>query len=210
VRANALVGAALVATVLAGPACHERRVGAPEGREQGIVGSYKGVIGNEEGRTSRFHLLLWAELPDRIHAEFLPPVGGPEVVVDGGGGRLAVTLVGEGAAYVGPASRTAVEAVVGVPVPMEDLVRWILVAADPVPPDVAVTRSPERAEGLPKLLEIRAGGRMLRIERKGVAKQRGIAAGAGTGAAPPGVAERPLGELPRAAASFTSDEGKVP
>ena len=188
-----------------------RRAGAPERLEAGLVGSYKGVIDDETGRTRRFRVLLWAELPDRMHAELLPPVGGPEVVVDGGGGRLAVTLVREGTAYVGPASPAAIEAVAGVPVPLEDLVRWIVVAADPVPPDVEVTRSPERGEGLPRLLTIRAGGRTLRIERKRVENGGAIAAGAGTGAAPPGVAERPLEELPRTAtAGFEADGRERP
>ena len=211
-RANALVGATLVATVLAGPACHERRGGAPQGPEPVPVGVYKGVIDDGEGKTRRFGLLLWADLPDRFHAELLPPVGGPEVIVDGGGGRLAITLVRERTAYVGPASRAAIEAVAGVPVPVEDLVRWIVVAADPVPRDVEVTRQPERAGGLPKRLEIRAGGRTLTIERRRLDARGALAAGAGTGAAPPGVAERPLEELPgaAAAASLGADERERP
>ncbi len=176
-----------------------------------LVGTYKGSVGAEDGRTRRFRLLLWAALPDRMHAEFLPPVGGPEVIVDGGGGRLAVTLVRERTAYVGPASRAAIEAVAGVPVPLEDLVRWIIVAPDPVPADVQVMRQPEHVAGLPQALEIRSGGRRLRIERRRLETRGEIAAGTGTGTAPPGVLERPLEELPRAvAAGSEADESERP
>jgi hypothetical protein len=195
-----LGAAALLVALGSGCACHERRPPADGRSEAAAVGTYRGVIDAGDGKHKRIRLLLWAGLPDRVHAELSPPVGGPDVIVDGGGGRLAVTVVSERTAYVGAASRAAIEAIAGVPVALDELVRWILVSAESSPPGIEVTRRPEREGGLPESLEIRADGRALRLERRRLDVQRTMAAGAGTGAPPPGVVERPIEELPRVTA----------
>jgi hypothetical protein len=160
------------------------------------VGTYKGTVGSGHGKPRKFRLRLWAALPDRLHAELSPPVGGPEVILDAGNGRLSVTLVGERTAYVGAASPEAIAAVTGVRVAIEDLVRWILSGADPGTGEVRVTRRPERGPGLPQELAIVAGERTLRIELREARASGALAAGTGSGAPPPGTEERPIEELP--------------
>jgi len=196
VKTGTVAAAALAATVLAATACHERRGEIAAGDATGSIGSYRGVADGEDGKARRFRLLLWAELPDRLHAEFLGPFGGPELILDGGGGRLAITLVRDGTSYVGPASSKAIEAVTGVPVPLDVLVRWILTGPGDVPAGIEVTRDPANAPGLPLMLEIREGERKVRIERRRLEGVAALAGGTGTGAPPPGVQEKPLYELP--------------
>ena len=165
------------------------------------VGTYRGSVDAGDGKSRRFRLLLWAAAPDRIHAEFLPPVGGPAVIIDGGGGRLAVTLVRERTAYVGVASPAAIGAVAGVAVPLEDLVRWIVSGPEPAPAEIVVRRQPEWGPGLPRALEIRSGARRLVIERRRLESGVALASGTGTGAVPAGVVERPIEELDGAIAA---------
>jgi hypothetical protein len=197
VNARAVAAAALAAMVLLAPGCHERRSRAVARAAPALVGSYKGYVDTGDGKQHRFRLLLWAELPDRLHAEFLPPVGGPAVIVDAGDGRLAVTLARERTAYVGAASEAAIGAVTGVAVPLEEMVRWIVSGAVPGSQgDPRVARRPESGPGLPEMLEIRSGGRTLRIERRGIDAQASLAEGTGTGIAPRGVVEKPIEELP--------------
>lgn len=181
------------ALLLAG--CHARREPVRAGEIVARVGTYRGAVEMSDGRTRRFRLLLWAALPDRIHAELLPPVGGPRWIVDGGGGRLAVAVPGDRTTYTGEGSGDAVEALTGVAVPLEQLVRWLLMGADPAPETMQVIRRPEKAEGLPEIFEIRSNGRLFRIERRGMKTAR-LADGTGTGSAPPGFAARPIEELP--------------
>lgn len=195
-KSGAVAAAALAATVLAATACHERRAEVAAGDATVSIGTYRGVADGEDGKARRFRLLLWAELPDRLHAEFLGPVGGPEMIVDGGGGRLAITLVRDRTSFVGPASTRAIESVTGVPVPLEVLVRWIVTGAGDVPAGFEVTRDPPDAPGLPLMLEIRDGERKVRIERRRLEAVAALAGGTGTGTPPPGVEARPLEELP--------------
>ncbi len=195
-KTGAVAAAALAATVLAVTACHERRAEVAAGDATVSIGTYKGVADGEDGKSRRFRLLLWAELPDRLHAEFLGPVGGPEMIVDGGGGRLAITLVRDRTSYVGPASPRAIEAVTGVAVPLEVLVRWIVSGPAEVPAGLEVTRDPPDTPGLPLSLEIHDGDRKVRIERRRLEGSAALAGGTGTGTPPPGVETRPLEELP--------------
>jgi hypothetical protein len=187
--------AVLVAAALLGAGCHERRPLQAPLDERESVGTYKGVADPGTGRLRRFRVQLWAALPDRLHAEFSPPVGGPAVIVDAGGGRLSVTLPRERTAYVGQASAAAIGAVTGVSVSLEDLVRWIVLGGGSERGDVRVRRLPERGPGLPRELEIRAGERTLRIERRETFTSAALAAGTGTGAPPSGVVEKPIAEL---------------
>jgi hypothetical protein len=196
VNARILAAAALVAAAATGPGCHERRApSAPEGDPR-VVGAYRGIIDSGQGKARKFRMLLWAGLPDRLHAEVSPPVGGPAVIVDAGGGRLSVALVRERTAYVGPASVAAIGAVTGVSVSLEDLVGWIVLGAEAEGGDVRVTRRPERGPGLPRELEIRAGGKTLRIELRETWSAASLGERTGTGESPPGIVERPIEELP--------------
>ncbi len=193
------VAAGVVAATLLGAAgCHERRPGRSPAEPATAIGTYRGVASSESGKPQRFRVLLWAALPDRIHAELLGPIGGPDVIVDGGGGRLAVTLVRERTAYVGDATRAAIEAVTGIAVRLDDLVRWIVSGADEVAAGIEVERTADGTPGLPLTLEIRDGAHRIRIERRHVEGVEALPSGTGTGAPPPGFEEKPIAELPPA------------
>ncbi len=194
---RAAAALAIAAAFLATPGCHERRSVTAAGAGAFPIGTYRGVAVGDDGKSQRFRLLLWAALPDRIHAELLGPVGGPEVILDGGGGRLSVTLVRERTAYVGAASLEAMQSVTGIGIRLEDLVRWIVSGAEEVPAGIEVERgADEGAAALPRTLEIREGGRRVRIERKRLEAIDALSPGTGTGAPPPGVAEKPIEDLP--------------
>lgn len=158
----------------------------------------------------RFRLLLYAALPDRVHAEVLSPLGTPLLLVDGGAGRLAVTFVREGEAFVGRATAEALDHVLGVRLDLGDLVRAILTGEGSAP-GLLLERSPDDTPGLPERLRLRArSGGSLELDLKGtrplVADPRAL----GSGRPPEGVVERPLRELAGAADRLEdlTDEGE--
>lgn len=158
------------------------------------MGLYRARLVDEEGRKRKFRLLLFAALPDRVHGEVISPVGTTVLILDGGGGRVAVTLVRDRVAYVGPAGARAVERIVGVPLDLEQLVGGLLRGEIP---DGAhrLVRDPPTGAGLPQALEIEAEGRSLMLQLKTLKPLRAPASELGTGNPPPGMRQLPLDEL---------------
>jgi hypothetical protein len=159
------------------------------------AGLYRGRVAETEGRTRRFQMLLFAALPDRLHAELLSPLGGTELVVDGGGGRLAVAVVGERVVFTGSAGARALEPIVGGPLSLADLVRALVTADPAVPSGCKVRREAAAAWGLPRTFEITCGGRELLIELRRSRALREPAAGLGTGVVAGDFEVRDLDEL---------------
>lgn len=174
--------------------CHERR--SPTEGRPAVVGSYKAVLRGDDGRDLRFRVLLWAEMPDRVHAEAVSPTGGTEVIVDGGGGTLSVAVVRDRTAYVGPATPDALRRVLGVPVSLAGLVRAILEGQGLEGEGIVMTREPESAPGLPRSFEIREARRAFRIDGRRLLRDARLAPSAGTGSPPSGIETRPLDSLP--------------
>ena len=149
------------------------------------------VAGAERPR--RMRLLLFAELPDRVHGEILSALGSTELIFDGGGGQLAVTVVRDRVAFVGPARPEALERVFGIRVSLEQFVRSLLLGETPTE-EYRLTREPV-GSGLPSFLELSRADRSVTLKLK--RRQRGHASSAalGTGAPPEGLELRPLSEL---------------
>ncbi len=84
-------------------ACAGRQSAAPETVwEPATAALYKARVGGAEGaRPRRFRLLLFAELPDRLHGEVISPLGRTEMIADAGGGRISVLFVRDRVAFVG-------------------------------------------------------------------------------------------------------------
>ncbi len=160
------------------------------------MGVYRGRIEGEGERPRKFRLLLFAALPDRIHAEIVSPVGSTEMILDGGGGRLAVTLVREKIAFVGDADSGAMNRVLGVRLGVAELVRGILTDEPTDSSDVTLRRVESESPPLPERVEIESGASRLSLELKRVRPVRFRSSGIGTGKPPEGIEDlRPLDEL---------------
>ena len=166
--------------------------------EPQTFGLYRARIVADGGEERRFRLLLYAVLPDRVHAEVLSPLGAPLLLVDGGEGRLAVTFVREGDAFVGPSSPDALGHVLGLPLGLGELVPVILTGKGTAS-GWRCERQPEGTPGLPQRLVLEAeGGARLLLELKGLRPLAADPETLGTGQAPAGVRLRPLDELAEA------------
>lgn len=163
--------------------------------DSNVVGVYRVHARDAAGKERRFRLLLFAELPDRLHGEVLSPLGSTEMIVDGGNGRLAVTLVDEGVAFTGIARRADMQRILGVSMTLGELVRGLLTGASPADGSQRVERDASTAVGLPKRIRIEADGGGLLLELKRFRPMRFPAAGLATGSPPDGVEIRPLDEL---------------
>jgi hypothetical protein len=159
------------------------------------VALYRGRLIEPDGRRRAFRVLLFAALPDRLRAEVLSPLGTPHLVLDGGGGRVALSFPGEGVAYVGDSSPQVMGQVVGVPVALEDFVRLVLEGEPPPGTEVRVDRRPPRGGGLPQRLDLVIGPRSLRFTLHSRRPPPPDPAAVGTGAPPPGAAVLPLEDL---------------
>ena len=188
--------AALCAIALAGlsVACTARRQPAERAETGQPYGIYRATYGAPDEKPHSFRVLLYAALPDRLHAEVLPPVGGPRLVLDGGGGRLAVTLPGRDESWAGAASGEHVGRVLGFPLELHELVGAVLQGTS-LGGDVAMTRVPAAGGDLPRTFELRFEGRWLRLDLERRRRARGAAADMGTGTPPPGTEVHPLHEL---------------
>lgn len=146
--------------------------------EQVVVAVYRGSVTPPAGKRVPFRAWVWAERPDRLHVEILPPLGGPEWIVDAGSGRLAVTEVGAGACFAGEETPGA-------------LARWLGVSTD-VP--ALVASLVDEDGGFPEVWEIRGDALgELRMERTGFRlAPRGSL---GRGSPPPEVRVAPLENL---------------
>ena len=159
-----------------------------------MVGIYAAKLA-ESGQAGRsFRLMLYVELPDRIHGEILSPLGTPEVLLDGGAGRLAITLVNKRVSYVGPTQPAALAPILGLPLALDALVRGVLYGA-PGEGRYRLRRSPGREGALPEWLEIEAEGTYLSLRLKRTRRLRAFPTDLGTGRAPDGTTIRPLDEF---------------
>jgi len=158
-----------------------------------LIGIYKAAIDDGTGAIRRAKLSIWAEAPDRLHAELLGAIGGVSFVLDAGGGRLYVIDVGEATAYVGSDGPAAIEALIGVRVAAGDAVGALL--SGTAPPGLAVTRDGGSDGGLPEELRIADGARSLVLTRIRFERGTGDAAGLGTGIPKTTMSRRPIEEL---------------
>ena len=158
------------------------------------MGVYRARLELPSGEANRFRLLLYAELPDRIHGEILSPVGTTELILDGGRGRVAVTVPRERVAYVGAGDSRALEQVLGLSLTLEQLVGGLVGASGDLPGHRWSREPPGRA-GLPETFEIEGGGHRLTLRLKRTERLRVSTASLGNGEAPPGVEVRPLESL---------------
>jgi hypothetical protein len=137
--------------------------------------------------------LLYAALPDRIHAEVITPLGSTVLILDGGNGRLSVTFVRDDLAFVGSAEPEALGAVLGVELPLDRLVAGLLTGELP---DVrySVDRVALSDPGLPESMTIAGEGQQLELRLRKLQPQRAAETRLGTGEPRPGVQRRPLSE----------------
>lgn len=177
--------------MLLAPACAGVRREGPESD----VALYRARVRLGDGDGRAFRLLLFAALPDRLHAEALGPTGAPHLVVDGGGGRLAVAFPGEGVAFEGEAAPEAMARVLGIPVTLPDLVGFLKEGRDPGVPGLTLRRSPA-GSGLPREAELASGPATLGLARRQWRPSAPHPETLGTGRAAPGLEVRPLAELP--------------
>jgi hypothetical protein len=151
-------------------------------------------------------MLLFAEPPDRLHAEILGPMGAPRVVVDAGGGVAAVALIGERTAYRGTLAPGRPLDFLGLEVSLEDLVT-ALVEGRHSEAGPQFVRIPEVGNGLPERFEIATADgamRMRRLRFAGGAPKESIA----TGAVPNGFRILPLEDLGDGEAVFSRAAGE--
>jgi hypothetical protein len=182
-----------VAVVLLCVGCPAHRRSSPDTVSPGTYGIYRAVYEDPEGTRRGFRIMLFAELPDRLRAEVLPPVGGTEMILDAGAGNLALTVVSERTAWVGAADPETIGAVIGVPLDLADLVATILGETEPQVEGVTVRRSPRRV-GLPDTLIVESDNGRLELRLRKKKKLPKTRDRPGTGEPPPGVELRSLTE----------------
>lgn len=197
---KALAAAALVA--LGGLACAGRGgVPARATWEPPAAALYKVRLeGGADEKTRKFRLLLFAELPDRLHGEVLSPLGRTELIADAGDGRISIFFVRDRIAFSGAVEPRVIEDLLGIKLSLEELVAGLL-TGEVANRDVELQRFPESGSGLPERLEIRVEARSLVMQLKRRQELRVDPAELGTGVPPPGAEVRPLesldaGELP--------------
>jgi hypothetical protein len=147
-----------------------------------------------QGEARRFRLLLFAALPDRVHGEILSPLGNPQLIVDGGGGQLAITFVRDGESYVGPARGDVLERVLGVRLDLPELAAALL-AGEASSEDRWVERTGDTVPGLPETFAVGMEGASLTLELKQLRPVTADPTALGTGRPPGGTRVRPLEEL---------------
>ena len=158
-----------------------RDAGVPQGSGPLIV-VYKAAIDEGQGARRGARLALWAERPDRLHAEFIAPVGGVTYILDAGGGNVCVVDVGAATAYVGEDGPDAIAALLGVRVSVADAVAAWLDGVSP--PGLALTRAGGADGTLPDTLRIEDGARALAIDRVRAERGRTDPLALGTGLPP--------------------------
>ena len=193
---RALAAALLLAA--ASCAATHRNASAPEDAGS-VVGVYRVTL-EEEGRSARHaRLLLWAQPPDRLHADLSAPVGGVRFSLDAGDGRICLVDTREGVAYVGQAGEPAIRVVAGVDLTVAEAVAARLYGT--AAGDLTVVREGAPPGDLPARLHVARGARAMTLERiktERAAPSRPL----GTGVPPETLAVRPLSEL-----SATVSEG---
>ena len=170
------------------------KIPAADLRAGNVTGVYRVLLQADGAESRKFRLLLFAAEPDRLHAEALSAVGSTELIVDGGGGRISISMVRERISYVGDADPQAMEKVLGVALSLEDLVR-ILLTGEESGEGFRMERRPASGGLLPDWLKISAEGRSAEFKLKRLRPMRGRPELLGTGAAPERMKVLPLEEL---------------
>jgi hypothetical protein len=156
------------------------------------MGVYRATLEERGGDSRSFRLLLYAAPPDRIHGEILSPVGTTEVIIDGGGGRLAVAVMEHRLAYVGEADAASLQKVLGVALSLESLVGGLLGSASPDGEGYRVRREPSVGSGLPRRLILEGERRRVDLRLKRLAPLSASTEALGNGQPPAGMETRPL------------------
>ncbi len=165
-------------------------------RSKPRIEMYAGSYTDETGRSGRFRLLLHAALPDRLHAEILPVLGGPVVIVDAGAGVASVSLVAERIAYLGSTSED-LSGAVGIPLSVEALVDLLLEGrSERLDDEVWIERRPAERRGTPDLLRVGWRGRTISITLRGRQRLRSDSSSLATGTVPEGFERKRLSDLP--------------
>lgn len=194
----------LLALVASSVSCQRR---APRSVAESLldVGYYKARLQEGDSGERKFRLLLFAAAPDRIHAEILSPLGNPQLIVDGGAGRMAVTFVRDGVSFVGDASPAVFGHLLGLEL---DLEQWVDALRGGLEhPTVSVLR--EGGGTLPDRLELRRAGQRLTLELR---RRQPTPAGSealGSAVPPPGTEVRPLTDLLDAPQRFEELESEA-
>lgn len=157
-------------------------------------GVYKARLARAGEAELGFRVLLYAAEPDRLHAEILPPVGGPRLIVDGGSGRIAITVPPERTSWVGEAGEGSLSSVIGVEIGLTGLVGFLL-HGESATGDAELTREPEEGNGLPRAFAISTEGYRLSFVLKKRRRLDSDPASLAMGTAPAGMELRPLEEL---------------
>ncbi len=157
------------------------------------IGVYKARVTREDGRSRRFRLLLYAESPDRLHAEAVAPVGGTQLIVDGNASRLSIALVRDKLAFAGQPTGADLERIVGSPVSPRELVQALLEGDPPSGQGIAVERT--GPPGLPEGFTIRSGGHRLELELRRTERTTPHVGMLASGAPPDGFEIYPLSDL---------------
>jgi len=188
-----MVALTLVALAL-GLSCAGRRRPPPNAPPGATMGVYRAATESADGERRTFRLLLFAEPPDRLHGEILSPVGTTEVIVDGGGGRLAVTLPADRVVYAGRADRRTMAKLIGVGLSLPELVAALWEGE--LEGDWTLEREPVGRPGLPDRLELQGEGHVFQLWLKRIQPLRTRTPELGTGVPPEGMESRPLEQLP--------------
>jgi len=189
--ALATIAAAAAAAACGGP---HRASRIPEGSGP-LVATYRAELVREGEPARRAKLLVWAQAPDRLHAELLPPVGGSPVTLDAGGGRAVLVDVEAGAAYVGDAGPEALAPLTGVSIGVADAVAALLNGT--APEGARVDREGEAPGVLPLRFALTLGGSRIGLTRLRWERTTRDPSTLGTGEPPAGLTVRPLAEWER-------------
>ena len=158
-----------------------------------LIAVYKAAIDDGRGPVRGAKLVVWAERPDRLHAELIAPVGGVTFIVDAGGGNSCIVEIATATAYVGDDGPGAIEALAGVRLSVADVVAALLDGV--APPGLSVTRSGGAEGSLPQKLRIADGARSLVLDRVRFERGRTDPRALGTGAPPGNLTVLPMDRL---------------
>ena len=116
------------------------------------------------------------------------------MIIDGGAGRVAVTLPRKRVTYAGDADAAALELVLGVPLSLEQLVQGLL-GKEVTGAGYELDREPAGKTGLPDLLRVESSGHRFSLRLKSIQPLRVSTSTLGTGEAPPNMDLLPLTAL---------------
>lgn len=185
-----LIGVLGLATLACATADRQDSVPAGAGP---LIAVYKVASDDGKGVARRGKLSVWAERPDRLHAELIAPVGGVTFVLDAGGGKVCIVDVAAATAYVGDDEPGAIAALVGVSVSVADAVAALLAGTSSG--GLSVTRVGGIDGALPETLRIADKARVLTLARMRFERATADPRTLGTGVPPKQLPVRPLREL---------------